>query len=498
MSLLTCKAARFLGQAAPHLFQGMFRVGSACLGIMLLMVPHAISQVTTSEVLGTITDASGAMVPGASVTVKNLSTSAEYRAVSDSAGSYLVRLLPPGRYSMQVALAGFKTWNVAEMALATGDRLRQDVILETGQLTQEIQVMAQTPALQADSATLGGLLGDRAVADLPLNGRNIINLAQLVVGANDVVPADKGVDDRRRTSSVNVNGQSSTYNNFLIDGMDNNERFVGSIIVRPSIDALQEVKVQTSQYSAELGRTAAGVINMITKSGGNEFHGTLFEFFRNEKLDARNLFASPQQPKPAYKQNQFGGSLGGPIVKNRTFFFADYENFRLRQGQTVVRTVPTAANRTGDFSQNRTIFDPTTQRTEPQTGAVVRDPFPNNIIPSQLLDPVGLNVVSLYPLPQTSGLTSNWGASPTMQQTDQTGDGRLDHRFSTFWIDHIGGIATKSSGSAETAVLTWTEFVNTSQAVHFRYRRQGSKGRRTAQCQVREELFAGRDRSGWI
>src|SRR5262249_26991236 len=162
--------------------------------------------------------------------VKSISTAVEYRAMSDNSGNYLVRLLPPGRYSMEVALPGFKTWRIEEMTLATSDRLRQDIVLETGQLNQRIEVTAQTPALQTDSAALGGLLGDRAVADLPLNGRNIVGLAWLVGGANDVVPADKGVDDRRRTSAVNVNGQSSTLNNFLIDGMDDNERFVGTII----------------------------------------------------------------------------------------------------------------------------------------------------------------------------------------------------------------------------------------------------------------------------
>jgi outer membrane receptor protein involved in Fe transport len=418
MSVSNCKSAYVFLQSALLLV------------LLLLATSRATPQVTTGEVLGTVTDTSRAVAPGAVITVKSLSTAAEYRAISDTAGNYLVRLLPPGRYSMEVALPGFKTWRVDEVMLAASDRLRQDVVLETGQLTQRIEVTAQTPALQTDSAALGGLLGDRAVADLPLNGRNIVGLAWLVVGANDIVPADKGVDDRRRTSAVNVNGQSSTYNNFLIDGMDDNERFVGTIIVRPSIDALQEVKIQTSQYSAELGRTSAGVINMITKSGGNQFHGTLFEFFRNEKLDARNLFANPQQPRPAFKQNQFGGSVGGPIRKNRTFFFADYENFRLRQGQTVVLTVPTAANRIGDFSANKTIFDPTTQRTDPQTGAVIRDPFPNNMIPSRLLDPVALNVLSLYPLPQTNSLISNWTASPAMLQNDQTGDGRIDHRFS--------------------------------------------------------------------
>ena len=263
-------------------------------------------------------------------------------------------------------------------------------------------------------------------------------MTQLVAGANDAAPADRGVDDRRRSSGVAVNGQSSTFNNFLIDGMDNNERFIGSVIVRPSIDALAEVRVQTSQYSAELGRTAGGVINMITKAGGNEFHGTLFHFFRNEKLDARNLFARPQDPKPAYKQNQFGGSLGGPIVKNRTFFFSDYESFLLRQATTITRTVPTAAMRNGDFSGVNPIFDPLSQVPDPtRPGFFIRARFPNDQIPLNRMDPVARNVLSLYPLPQTSALANNLVLNPVLHQNDQIFDMRVDHMFSS--ADNIFG-----------------------------------------------------------
>ena len=405
--------------------------GLAWLVILLVTALFAMAQEPTAEVLGTVTDASGAVVPSANISVHSLTTGIEYAAVSDAGGNYLVRSLPPGRYSIRVTVAGFKTWTIAEVALAVGDRLRQDVPLETGLVTEQVEVTAQTPAMQSDSATLGGLIGASAVADLPLNGRNFVGLTQLVAGANDAAPVDRGVDDRRRSSGVAINGQSSTLNNFLIDGMDNNERFIGTIIVRPSIDALEEVRVLVNEYSAQFGRTAGGVINMITKSGGNQFHGTAFYFFRNEELDATNLFASRQNPKPADKQNQFGGSVGGPIVKDRTFFFADFESFLLRQGQTIVRTVPTVAMRQGNFAGVATIFDPTTQIPNPSVpGGFIRSPFPNNMIPAMDLDPVALNVASLYPLPTSSGLANNYVASPENQQNDYTGDMRLDHRFS--------------------------------------------------------------------
>jgi hypothetical protein len=401
------------------------------LAILLLAAAPTRAQVTTADVLGTVMDPSGAVVPNVNVVAQSLTTSAEYSAPSDNSGNYLIRSVPPGSYTLRVEAQGFKTWSVREVTVAIGDRLRQEVHLETGQLTQTVEVKAETPALQSESSTLGGLIDSTAVANLPLNGRNFIALTQLVAGANDAAPADRGVDDRRRSSGVAVNGQSSTFNNFLIDGMDNNERFIGSVIVRPSIDALAEVKVQTSQYSAELGRTAGGVINMITKAGGNEFRGTLFYFFRNEKLDARNFFARPQDPKPAYKQNQFGGSIGGPIIKNRTFFFSDYESFRLRQATTIIRTVPTAAMRQGNFSGVNAVFDPTSQAPDPlRPGGFIRSRFPNDTIPVSQVDPVGLNVVSLYPLPQTSALANNLILSPVLHQRDEIFDMRVDHRFS--------------------------------------------------------------------
>jgi len=406
--------------------------------MLLLATSPVPAQVTTAEVLGTVIDPLGAGVPNIKVTAQSLTTSTEYSTISDPSGDYLIRSMPPGGYSIRVEVPGFKTWTVREVAVAIGDRLRQDVHLETGQLSQTVEVTAETPALQSESATLGGLIGERAVANLPLNGRNFIGLAQLVAGANDAAPVDRGVDDRRRSSGVAVNGQSSTFNNFLIDGMDNNERFIGSVIVRPSIDALAQVKVQTSQYSAELGRTAGGVINMITKSGGNEFHGTLFHFFRNEKLDAKNLFSRPQDPKPAYKQNQFGGSLGGPIVKSRSFFFTDYESFRLRQATTITRTVPTAAMTLGSFSGVNPIFDPLTQRPDPaRPGFFIRDRFSNDTIPLARLDPVARNVLSLYPLPQTAALANNLVLNPVVHQRDEIFDMRVDHVFSS--TDNIFG-----------------------------------------------------------
>jgi hypothetical protein len=391
------------------------------------------AQVTAGDVLGTVFDASGAVLAGARITVENPDTGLSRTAVSDSAGNYLVTLLPAGRYSIKSEIAGFRAFNVTGIDLAAGDRLRQDLHMEVGQVEQSIDVAAQAAALQSDSSAVATLLNNRTVEDTPLNGRNFIRLAQLAVGATEGVQnglsSGNRPDDRRRTSSVAVNGQRDYANNYLVDGVDNNERYIGTVMVKPSEDALEEFRVQTNSYAADVGRTAGGVINLITKSGTNQLHGSLFEFFRNEHLDARNFFA-PAGPTPVYKQNQFGGSLGGPIRKNKTFFFGDYEGLRTRQGLTFTSTVPTLAMRNGNFAGVNAVFDPLSNVTNPVTGITTRTRFPNDLIPASQMDTAGKNVANLYPLPTSAGLINNFVFSPNKAQRDDTFDVKIDHQFS--------------------------------------------------------------------
>jgi hypothetical protein len=253
------------------------------------------------------------------------------------------------------------------------------------------------------------LITDRAVQNLPLNGRNFINLVQLAPGVTEGLPdaMNSGTrpDDRRQTSSYSANGQTDEVNNNLIDGMDNNERFIGTIGVRPSIDAIQEVRVQTNLYTAEVGRTAGAVVDLITKSGTNEFHGSAFEFLRNNDLDGRDFFAPT---RPELRQNQFGASLGGPIIKNKTFFFADYEGFRQLRAGTATTTVPTLFEELnpGNFSD---IGGP--------------------IIPTSAFDPVGYAMFQSYPKPTSAGVANNFTASPVRSQYSTTADGKVDHHF---------------------------------------------------------------------
>jgi hypothetical protein len=402
--------------------------------VVILFGCVAYAQSTTADIIGTATDASGAVLPGVQITIRNLATGAEYPVVTDgNTGQYIVTLLPIGRYSIRAVGEGFKTLTIPEVTLAIGDRLRQDLHLELGLLTQSVEVTASSPALQADSSSLGSLINERAVQNLPLNGRNFVVLAQLAVGASEGesagLPSGTRPDDRRQTSAVSVNAQPTSFNNFLIDGMDDNERFIGTVIVKPSIDALVEMKVQTNLYSAELGRTAGGVMNFVTKSGSNDYHGSLFEFVRNEKMDARNFFAGAT--KPPYKQNQFGGSVGGAIIKNRTFFFGDYERFTMRQGQTFTSTVPTLAMRQGNFSGLNAVFDPLSTRANPSVpGGYLRDRFAGDQIPLSRMDPVSVQLMNLFPVPQTSGLVNNYTLSPAKPQDNDTFDVRIDHRLS--------------------------------------------------------------------
>src|SRR6185295_14713633 len=390
-----------------------------------LTLPSAVSaQVTTADIVGRVTDATGAVLPGVTITVENVGTHDVRSLPSNETGDYVFNLLPIGTYTIKVELQGF-TSQSTRATLSAGDRFRFDAKLTVGQVSENVTVVGESPLLQTETATLSALVTEKAVQDLPVNGRNFVRLVQLVPGATEGVPnslaSGTRPDDRRQTSAISINGALDNQNNQLLDGIDNNERFIGTMVVKPSIDAIAEVKVQTNMYTAEVGRTVGGVVNIITKSGSNDLHGSAFEFNRNDRFDSRNFFATTG-PKPKLDQNQFGGSAGGPVKKNKTFFFADYERFRQLQGVTFVSTVPTAKMRAGDFSELSTpIYDPTT---------ATRSAFAGNVIPANRLDAIALKYMALYPLPNGSGLANNFTANNERTQNSGTADLRVDHRFS--------------------------------------------------------------------
>jgi hypothetical protein len=391
----------------------------ALAALFVFSAPSA-AQITTADVVGTVSDNTGGMVPGVTVTARNTATGLVQTTVTDTGGNFQILRLAPGRYGITTTLEGFKTV-VNEVSLAIGDRYRLTTQLELGALTEQITVTTVAPVLQTERASVATLVDERAMQDLPLNGRNFIRLAQLTPGATEgpsnALSSGNRPDDRRQSSAIAVNGQDTSQNNFLIDGLDNNERFIGTVIIRPQVDSIQEMRIETSSFSAELGRTAGGVINVVTKSGTNVMHGSAFEFYRNETMDAKNFFAK-SIPKPRFDQNQFGGSIGGPIVKGKTFFFADYAGLRLKQGDTRTSTVPSMAIRTGNFTGRNTIYDPLTGL-----------PFPGNVIPQNRIDSAARNLVNLWPVPTSDSATNNFVYAPVKTQTDDSFDIRLDHRF---------------------------------------------------------------------
>jgi hypothetical protein len=375
-----------------------------------------LAQSTTADVVGTVTDTTGAVVPNAKVELVNTETHETRTITAGSAGEYTFTLLKPSRYSLTVSAQGFKAFKIDSFALSAGDRAREDSHLTVGSEGETVNVEATTPALRTDSAALITTVTEKATQELPLNGRNFINLVQITPGAteglNNGLASGNRPDDRRQTSSVSMNGQADMMNNQTIDGIDNNERVIGSIGVRPSVDAIQEVSVQTNVFTAEVGRAAGAIVNVITKSGGNTFHGTVYEFFRNDKLNANAFKFGANIPKPKLRQNQFGGSIGGPILKDKTFFFADYEGFNKVFNQNPASvTVPTLfeRNNPGNFTDN------------PGIGTVV---------PAGSFDKIALQYFNLFPLPNNgTAVSNNYTAARPDSQFSKVGDVRGDQHF---------------------------------------------------------------------
>lgn len=385
---------------------------------LLFMGLSAFAQLTTADIVGTVHDSTGAVVPNAKVTLQRLETHQSTKASSNNVGSYAFTFLSPGHYSVLVEAPGFKSVTIANLAVEAGDRARADATLPVGESSQTVEVTAQTPLLQSDNATVSSTITDRSVQDLPLNGRNFVQLVQLVPGANEGpgngLTSGGRPDDRRPTNGFSVNGFDDILNNEVIDGIDNNERVIGTIGVKPSVEAIQEVTVETNNYAPEIGRTAGGVVNVLTKSGTNAFHGSAYEFFRNDIFDARNPFASTGA-KPELRQNQFGGSIGGPIIKDRTFFFGDYEGFRLVAGTTQTSTVPTI----DQFNDIHSIGGGSPQALVNAGNGTAGFP----------VDPVALNYLMLFPAPNANGAGFNYSVNPTKTQFSHTVDVRVDHKF---------------------------------------------------------------------
>ena len=427
------------------MFKGMSRWAYGAVvvcGFFLFSLSSLRAQTSTADIVGTVSDTSGALVANAKVTITNLGTNVQRTMNTGPSGDYAFTLLPLGDYSVSIEAAGFKTFSAQSLSLSAGDRARVDAKMEVGAVSQTVVVQTESIAvLQTDSSMVSGTITDTSVQDLPVNGRNMITLVRGAPGASSgpqsSLSGGNRPDDRRQTSTVVANGQNDSSNNFLLDGMDDNERAIATVVVKPSIDAIEEVKVATNLYEADTGRVGGAVISTITKSGTNRFHGTVFEFLRNDKFDAKDFFNVPQSGnplagvKPEYRQNQFGGSFGGPIRKDKMFFFVDYEGLRIIQGLTQKAFVPTpcelgrttcnGVQQLGNFSDiTAQIYDPTTHL-----------PYTNNVIPLGSLNSIGQNYAALYPTVSSCTVgPCSFISSPNKTQYFHTGDARVDYKLS--------------------------------------------------------------------
>jgi len=398
------------------------------------------AQVTTGTIVGSVKDPQGAAVPGATVTITEVDKGTARTYLTDPDGSFVAPFLIPGTYEVAIEVSGFRKHLHRGVVLQVNQRARVDATLELGGLAEATEVIGLAPLTRTDSAELGEVIEERAVRELPLNGRNFATLVYLVSG---VTPGQAGENlsgastfNPRGASNFNALGSQANTNAWLVDGIDNNEYTFNTVIIQPTVESVREFKVLTGTFSAEFGR-GAGVVSVSTKSGNNEWHGTAFEYLRNEAFDAKNFFALSAAPKAPLDRHQFGGALSGPIRTNKTFFFVDYSGIKEERGQVFVNTVPTEAARRGDFSNYRDrsgnlilIYDPLTTRPNPNGSGVIRDPFPGNVIPADRLDSVGLNVASIYPLPNGLGDFDNYTSTVDRSVRDHSFTARVDHRAS--------------------------------------------------------------------
>lgn len=388
------------------------RFSAAVIFAVLVFINVSKAQ-TNGTIVGTVTDSVGAVLPNAAISATNTATNAVRTVNTDEEGNYTFSNLPIGNYQISAELTGFKRSVLNPIQLVVNQTARLDIRLETGDISEQVNVEATAPLIESETSTVGQVITNKTIVELPLNGRNFIRLGSLIPGTNEGAPGASINRSRQGGVALTSNGQRAEYNNFTLDGVDNNETLFGVAVVVPSIDAIQEFKVQTANYSAEFGRGSGANVNVAIKSGTNDLHGTAYEFVRNDKFDARNPFNATKTP---LRRNQFGFSVGGPVVlprfgeggsplvnlRNRTFFFFNYEALIERRGFSTPFRVPTVAERNGVFGA--TIIDPLTGQA-----------FPGNIIPTNRISPISQRILSRIPLPNATG-ANNYifaGSNPT-------------------------------------------------------------------------------------
>jgi hypothetical protein len=429
------------------------------LSLAAILMRNAQAQTTQGGIVGTIHDQKGANIPDVNVTVTNPSTGLQRQTKTTENGIFRVLALPTGIYQIKAEASGFATTTTTGIEIGV-DQIRDvEIALKIGTKTETVEVQSEAALTQTESSKLGEIIDNRKVEDLPLNGRDFAQLARLNPGVASSGGGGGQQGGEGGVSGYSSNGQRSTSNNFLVDGIDNNDYFGGAAAQIPSIDSIQEFEVQTNTFAAEYGRNTGSVVNLVTKSGSNRLHGSAYEFFRNDVLDARNVFNGSAFPKSALRLNQFGGTLGGPIVQNKTFFFLNYEGFRRAAGITRITNVPTPDERAGKFTDQN--GNPITISVNPVSQQIFNTLFP----PSNLTNPSG-----------------NFISSPL--QTDSTDQFlvKVDHhlnaadslsaRFSRTGIDtffpftpgqsgtNIAGYGLNQTGSNDLVAISYTRVIN--------------------------------------
>ena len=403
----------------------------------------------TASITGRITDPSGAVIPGATVTVQSAATGVQTTVETNPEGYYHVPSLLPGNYSLSVSKAGFAPVRQGGLSLIVQQVARLDFTLTVGAVAETVEVAARAVLLDSETSALGQVVDGRQIVELPLLGRNPYALAGLVPGVRPSAGMNDLPVDQISTAFTSINGLRANQNEYLLDGAPNTAAAQNQPVIYASVDAVQEFKVETNAFSAEYGRAAGGVFNVVTKSGSNQFHLSAYDFLRNDKLNANDWFANRSgQQRPPFKFNQFGGAMGGPVViprlydgRNKTFFFGSVELVRYIQGITFTGTVPRAEQRAGDFSRTRNaagnlirIYDPLSTRPDPAGAGSIRSVFSDNVIPPSQVDPVARNIARFWPAPNVPGNpitdVNNFARTDGNRVRKDTLSLRADHYFS--------------------------------------------------------------------
>ena len=387
----------------------------AAIAIVAGSAPLVRGQAFTATLLGTVSDTGGGVLPGAMITITNTGNGQEWSAAADTQGRYNVPLLPPGTYRVTAELQGFKRGVREPIPLQVNQQQRADFTLDLGAMSEEVVVTAELAMVQTNTATVGTVVTAKEMSDLPLNGRNFLQLNLLVPGT---LPSTKGTTLQTQGGAINVHGMRESSNFFWLDGIDNTTQAIGQLIVNPPTYSVEEFRVMSPTYSAEFGRTAGAQINVITRSGGNKMHGDIYESFRDSALDAKNVFDPPGEI-PLFRRNQYGLDGGGKIIRDRTFFFVGYEGLRSRQAGTFTAKVPLPQMINGDFSSLSTPI------LNPLTGVA----FSGNVIPPGQLSRVGQGLARAYPAPNAADPNRNFVSNPIDALDDDTLIARVDQQL---------------------------------------------------------------------